>query len=58
MVNDHIEKQIELDARIARVWRALTNFVEFGEWFRVKLDGPFVPGHYRQVTLLIRVTST
>jgi len=26
------------------VWRALTDYREFGEWFRVKLDGPFVPG--------------
>jgi hypothetical protein len=26
------------------VWRALTDYWEFGEWFRVKLDGPFVPG--------------
>jgi uncharacterized protein YndB with AHSA1/START domain len=23
---------------------ALTDYREFGEWFRVKLDGPFVPG--------------
>jgi uncharacterized protein YndB with AHSA1/START domain len=26
------------------VWRALTDHREFGQWFRVKLDGPFVPG--------------
>jgi uncharacterized protein YndB with AHSA1/START domain len=39
-----IEKQIELDAPISRVWRALTDYREFGEWFRVKLDGPFVAG--------------
>ena len=36
-----IEKQIELEAPVARVWRALTDFREFGEWFRVALDGPF-----------------
>ena len=42
---DHrIEKRIELKAPISRVWRALTDHREFGEWFRVKLDGPFVPG--------------
>jgi uncharacterized protein YndB with AHSA1/START domain len=40
-----IEKQIELNAPVSRVWRALTDYREFGEWFRVKLDGPFVPGH-------------
>jgi uncharacterized protein YndB with AHSA1/START domain len=44
MTNDRIEKRIELRAPISRVWRALTDFREFGEWFRVKLDGPFVPG--------------
>jgi uncharacterized protein YndB with AHSA1/START domain len=43
-MNDRIEKRIELKAPIARVWRALTNYREFGEWFRVKLDGPFVTG--------------
>jgi uncharacterized protein YndB with AHSA1/START domain len=40
-----IEKRIELKAPLARVWRALTDHREFGEWFRVKLEGPFVPGH-------------
>jgi len=43
-VNDRIEKQIELKAPISKVWRALTDHREFGEWFRVKLEGPFVPG--------------
>ena len=41
---DRIEKRIELKAPVARVWRALTDYREFGEWFRVKLDGPFLPG--------------
>jgi uncharacterized protein YndB with AHSA1/START domain len=41
---DRIEKQIELKAPIARVWRALTDYEEFGQWFRVKLDSPFIPG--------------
>jgi uncharacterized protein YndB with AHSA1/START domain len=44
MSNDRIEKQIELMAPISRVWRALTDYREFGEWFRVKLEGPFVAG--------------
>ncbi len=43
-MNDRIEKRIELNAAISRVWRALTDHREFGEWFRVKLDGPFLPG--------------
>jgi len=41
---DRIEKRIELKAPISRVWRALTDYREFGEWFLVKLDGPFVLG--------------
>lgn len=43
-MNDRIEKRIELKAPVSRVWRALTDYREFGAWFRVKLDGPFVPG--------------
>src|SRR4051794_5582890 len=43
-MSDRIEKAIELNAPVERVWRALTDHGEFGEWFRVKLDGPFVPG--------------
>ena len=41
---DRIEKKIELKAPVARVWRALTDYREFGEWFRVRLEGPFVVG--------------
>ena len=43
-MNNHIEKRIELKAPVSRVWRALTDYREFGEWFRVKLNGPFVAG--------------
>ena len=43
-MNDRIEKRIELKAPVSRVWRAVTDYREFGEWFRVKLEGPFVPG--------------
>jgi uncharacterized protein YndB with AHSA1/START domain len=41
---DRIEKRIELKAPTSRVWRALTDYREFGEWFGVKLEGPFVVG--------------
>lgn len=41
---DRIEKKIELNASPSRVWRALTDHKEFGQWFRVNLEGPFVPG--------------
>ena len=43
-MNNCIEKRIELKAPLSRVWRALTDYREFGQWFRVKVDGPFVPG--------------
>lgn len=43
-MSDRIEKRIELNAPVSRVWRAITDYREFGEWFRVKLDGPFVSG--------------
>jgi uncharacterized protein YndB with AHSA1/START domain len=43
-MSDRIEKSIELNAPIERVWHALTDHNEFGKWFRVKLDGPFAPG--------------
>lgn len=41
---DRIEKKILLRAPRARVWRALTDTREFGEWFRVALEGEFAPG--------------
>jgi len=44
MQTDRIEKRIELKAPVSRVWTAITDHEEFGQWFRVKLDGPFVAG--------------
>ncbi|HET7880935.1 MAG TPA: SRPBCC family protein [Acetobacteraceae bacterium] len=41
---DRIEKRIVLKAPVSRVWRALTDYREFGTWFHVALDGPFVRG--------------
>ncbi|HVZ33956.1 MAG TPA: SRPBCC family protein [Polyangiaceae bacterium] len=41
---DRIEKQIRLRAPRSRVWRAIADAEQFGTWFRVKLDGPFVQG--------------
>ena len=39
-----IEKRIEIAAPVSRVWQALTDSRQFGEWFLVKMDGPFVAG--------------
>ena len=41
---DRIEKQILIKAPRKRVWRALTDSGEFGEWFRVKVTGAFAAG--------------
>lgn len=44
MSTDTIVKKIFLRAPHARVWRALSDSGEFGAWFGMKLDGPFVAG--------------
>lgn len=44
VISDRIEKQIELNASVERVWQALTNHKEFGQWFRVELERPFEVG--------------
>lgn len=44
MEQDRIEKQIELKAPLERIWRALTDYREFSQWFGVNLEGPFIPG--------------
>jgi uncharacterized protein YndB with AHSA1/START domain len=64
-MSDVIEKRIELKAPVARVWRALTDYREFGEWFKVKMEAPFVPGEiaygnithpgYEHVRMQIRI---
>jgi len=41
---ERIERQVLIKAPRKRVWRALTDTGEFGEWFRVKVSGKFVPG--------------
>jgi uncharacterized protein YndB with AHSA1/START domain len=43
-MENQIEKRIEIAAPASRVWQALTDSRQFGEWFRVKMDGPFVAG--------------
>jgi uncharacterized protein YndB with AHSA1/START domain len=43
-MQQRIEKRIEIKAPVSRVWRALTDYRQFGEWFRVNLEGPFVVG--------------
>jgi uncharacterized protein YndB with AHSA1/START domain len=51
-VDNRIEKQIELKAPVARVWRALTDHREFGQWFRVALEGPVLVGQVTRGRIL------
>jgi uncharacterized protein YndB with AHSA1/START domain len=41
---DRIEKEVLLRAPLERVWRAISDSSEFGRWFGVRFDGPFVAG--------------
>ena len=41
---DRIEKTVLVRAPIDKVWRAVSDHREFGSWFKVALDGPFVAG--------------
>jgi len=41
---DRIQKQVVLKAPRERVWGALSEAEQFGTWFGVRFDGPFVEG--------------
>jgi uncharacterized protein YndB with AHSA1/START domain len=41
---DKIEKKVTLRAPLSRVWRAISNAKEFGAWFGMAFDGPFIAG--------------
>jgi uncharacterized protein YndB with AHSA1/START domain len=43
-MSDRIEKKVFLRASRGRVWRALTESGEFGNWFGIRFEGPFVSG--------------
>ena len=44
-IPDRIEKTMVVAARLERVWRAISDAKEFGTWFGMEFDGPFVAGH-------------
>jgi uncharacterized protein YndB with AHSA1/START domain len=48
MMSDRIEKKVLLRAPIERVWRAISDSSEFGKWFGVTFDQPFLPGAHMQ----------
>jgi len=41
---DRIEKSLLLRAPRDRVWRAISDSKQFGSWFGVEFEGPFVAG--------------
>ena len=43
-MTDRIEKSTFVRAPIDKVWRAVSDHREFGTWFKVDLDGPFIAG--------------
>ena len=43
-MSDRIEKEIVINAPRSRVWKALTDHEQFGQWFGISLAGPFVAG--------------
>lgn len=44
MDENRIERHIDLKASPSRVWKALTDYKEFGQWFGCEFEGPFVVG--------------
>jgi len=64
---DRIEKLVNLEAPRSRVWRALTDYAQFNQWFGVSLTTPFTPGaavsgklnikNYDHLTLTIWIDS-
>jgi uncharacterized protein YndB with AHSA1/START domain len=44
MNSDRIEKEVVLHAPLDRVWKAISDADQFGQWFGVRFDGPFVAG--------------
>ena len=51
-MDNKIEKSVELNAPIGRVWKALTDYRQFGQWFRVKIESPFAVGQPAKGQLL------
>ncbi|MBC7661726.1 MAG: SRPBCC family protein [Chitinophagaceae bacterium] len=39
-----LKKQLEIAAPVSKVWKALSDSRQFGEWFHVQIDEPFVAG--------------
>ena len=46
MNTDRIEKQVVLKAPLERVWRAISESDQFGRWFGMAVEGPFIAGQW------------
>lgn len=67
MGENRIERSVDIAASVSRVWEALADHRQFGEWFGVKLEGPFTVGKpvrgkitypgYEHVTFEVVVTA-
>ena len=55
-IADRIEKRVVLRAPLERVWRAVSDAREFGAWFGVAFEQPFVPGA-RMVGRIVPTTA-
>ncbi|WMS44055.1 SRPBCC family protein [Acuticoccus sp. MNP-M23] len=53
-VADAIVEEIEIAAPVARVWRALTDAAEFGQWFGATISAPFREGETVEAHLTLR----
>jgi uncharacterized protein YndB with AHSA1/START domain len=51
---DRIQQKVLLRAPLMRVWQAIADSTQFGSWFGVQFDGPFVAG----TTLSGRIVPT
>ena len=51
MNENKIERNIDLKSPVSRVWKALTDHKEFGQWFGCTFDSPFVVGKTAAGTL-------
>lgn len=53
-MKNSIVKTLDINAPVARVWRALTDYAEFGAWFGVSLERPFAVGQTTSGQLTIK----
>ncbi|ANO52061.1 SRPBCC family protein [Woeseia oceani] len=53
-MKNSIVKTLDINAPVARVWRALTDHAEFGAWFGVSLERPFAVGQTNSGQLTIK----